>query len=257
MVETSGVPTRSRSTFMKAVLAIAGIALFISFISLGTWQVQRRAWKLDLIERTEQRVHAQPMPIPGPAQWGEVSRETHEYQAVITQGQWMLGRSVLTQAVTDLGAGFWMLTPLQQADGTQVLVNRGFVPTEQRKAIAAQIAAASPEAAGDKVSVTGLIRLTEPGGGFMRENAPAEDRWHSRDVFAIVQAKDLRAAAPFFIDQGIPGTPVAEGTWPRPGMTVIKFSNTHAVYALTWYGLAAMVLVAAWLVIRHDRRNKR
>ena len=37
-------------------------------------------------------------------------------------------------------------------------------------------------------------------------------------------------------------------------MTVIQFSNTHAVYALTWYGLALMVLLAAWLVVRHNRR---
>ena len=253
--DMSGAPTRSRSIIVKAVLALAGIALFISFISLGTWQVQRRAWKLDLIERTQQRVHGQPGPVPGPVQWGAVTRNTHEYQAVTAQGQWMPGRSVLTQAVTDLGAGFWLLTPLQQADGTQLLINRGFVPSEQRKAFAEQIAAASREAEGPVVTVTGLIRISEPGGGFMRENAPAEDRWHSRDVFAIVQAKDLRMAAPFFIDQGIPGEPVAADTWPRPGMTVIKFSNTHAVYALTWYGLAAMVVVAAWLVRRHDRRK--
>lgn len=255
MVETTGARERSRSTFMKAVLALAGIALFISFISLGTWQVQRRTWKLDLIERVNQRVHSQPVAVPAQPEWPQVLPESHEYLAVQAQGQWMEGRSVLTQAVTELGAGFWLLTPLQQADGTRLLVNRGYVPTEQRKAWAARIAAAPEGAAGDTVTVIGLLRFSEPKGGFMRDNAPDEDRWHSRDVGAIAQAKGLERAAPFFVDQGIPGDAVAANTWPRPGLTVIQFTNTHAVYALTWYGLALLVLLAAWLVIRYEKRK--
>ncbi|MEG2999863.1 MAG: SURF1 family protein [Comamonas sp.] len=259
-VETSGARKRSRSTFTKAVLALAGIALFISFLSLGTWQVQRRAWKLDLIERIDQRVHTQPVAVPAAADWPQVGKETHEYLPVTAQGRWLEGRSVLTQAVSELGAGFWLLTPLQQADGSQVLVNRGFVPTAERKAFADRIAAAasdaSANAAADPVVVTGLLRLSEPKGGFMRENAAGEDRWHSRDVAAIAAAKGLAQAAPFFIDQGLPGQLVAGKVWPRPGMTVIQFSNTHAVYALTWYGLALMVLLAAWLVVRHERRAR-
>jgi len=253
-VQTSGGRKPSRITFTKAVLALAGIALFFAFISLGTWQIQRRAWKLDLIERVNARVHSQPVAVPAQPQWPSVTPDTHEYLAVQAQGQWMEGRSVLTQAVSDLGAGFWLLTPLQQADGTQLLVNRGFIPSTERKVFAERIAQASQDAAGDVVTVTGLLRFSEPKGGFMRENAPQEDRWHSRDVEAIAQAKGLTQAAPFFVDQGIPEQAEA-ATWPRAGLTVIKFSNTHAVYALTWYGLALMVLVAAWLVMRFERRK--
>lgn len=256
MVETTGARERSRSTFMKAVLALAGIALFISFISLGTWQVQRRAWKLDLIERVNTRVHSQPVPVPAQPAWPSVQPDTHEYLAVQAQGQWMEGRSVLTQAVTELGAGFWLLTPLQMADGTQLLVNRGYLPAEQRKAFVDRIAAAPQAPAGEAVTVVGLLRFTEPKGGFMRENAPQEDRWHSRDVQAIAQAKGLDHVAPFFVDQGVPSQQAA-ATWPRTGLTVIQFTNTHAVYALTWYGLALMVLGAAWLVVRHEKRKAR
>lgn len=254
MVDSTRARKRSRSTFMKAVLALAGIALFFAFISLGTWQVQRRAWKLDLIERVNQRVHSQPVAVPAQPEWPQVRPETHEYLAVKAQGQWMEGRSVLTQAVTELGAGFWLLTPLQQADGTQLLINRGYVPTEQRKTLEARIAAAPKDAQGDAVTVIGLLRFTEPKGGFMRENAPAEDRWHSRDVAAIAQVKQLKHAAPFFVDAGVPGQ-AAGDVWPRPGLTVIKFTNTHAVYALTWYGLALLVLLAAWLVVRFEQRK--
>ena len=76
--------------------------------------------------------------------------------------------------------------------------------------------------------------------------------------------------APFFIDQcipsnahvnanantdGGPGAAALQGPWPRGGMTVVKFHNSHTVYILTWYGLALMVLGAAWLVVRHERKK--
>jgi len=110
---------------------------------------------------------------------------------------------VLTQATTGLGAGFWVLTPLALDGGGQVLVNRGFIPEAQR----AQWATRDPLAqapADAPVQVTGLLRMSEPGGGFLRRNDPAQGRWHSRDVAAIAQAQGLAEAAPFFIDAGIP-----------------------------------------------------
>ena len=248
-----------RSRGLQVLLMLAGVLLMVLFLALGSWQVQRLGWKLDLIERVEQRVHAPATPAPGPAQWAQITARSDEYRHVSLRGRFLFDKTSLVQASTVRGAGFWVLTPLQQADGTQVLVNRGFVPTAERKAFGDRIAAAaagSSGAAADPVVVTGLLRLSEPKGGFMRENAAAEDRWHSRDVAAIAVAKGLAQAAPFFIDLGLPGQPVADNVWPRPGMTVIQFSNTHAVYALTWYGLALMVLLAAWLVVRHERRAR-
>lgn len=232
------------------MLISVGIALFLGFIFLGSWQVQRRAWKLDLIERVDQRVHAAPAALPPPAEWPQITAADHEYRAVQASGHWLAGKTVLTQAVTELGAGFWVLTPLQMDDGNQVLVNRGFIPTVQRARWQDQPA----QAPQDPVTVAGLLRISEPRGGFLRENDPAQQRWFSRDVAAIAQAQGLDHAAPYFIDAGLPGQPVADGTWPRPGMTVIRFPNSHLVYALTWYGLALMVVGAAWLVRRNDRQ---
>jgi len=64
------------------MLSSVGIALFLGFIFLGSWQVQRRAWKLDLIERVEQRVHAAPAALPPPAEWPQITAADHEYRAV-------------------------------------------------------------------------------------------------------------------------------------------------------------------------------
>lgn len=239
------------------MLICVGIALFLGFTALGTWQVQRRAWKLDLIARVEQRVHAAPVAVPTPDQWPRIDAAGYEYLPVKAQGIWLEKQSVLAKALTEDGAGFWLLTPLQQADGTQILVNRGFTPEKMRAEWLKQIAEASPSAA--PVTVIGLMRMSEPGGGFLRHNDAATQQWFSRDVAAIARSQGLAHAAPYFIDQGLPaGNPAYGEARPaaeqagilRSGMTVIQFHNSHLVYALTWYGLAAMVLVAAWFVRR-------
>lgn len=251
---------RPHPRWQLALLAVLGIALFLGFVALGVWQVQRRAWKLDLIERVTQRIQAAPVAIPSPTLWPQVDAAGYEYLAVRLQGQWLSGKTVLTQAVTVLGAGYWVLTPLQQADGTQVLVNRGFVPQAQR---AQWLPSGPPALADPPVSVEGLLRISEPGGGFLRRNDPAQQRWHSRDVAAIAQTQQLAQAAPFFVDAGRPVLrsgasaelpPETQGVWPRPGLTVVQFSNSHLVYALTWFGLALMVAGSALLVARYERR---
>lgn len=248
-----------RSPLAKAMLIFVGIALFLGFMTLGTWQVQRRAWKLDLIERVEQRVHSAPVAVPQPSQWPQINAANYEYLPVTVQGISLDNQGVLTKALTEAGAGFWLITPLQLADGTQILINRGFTPEKMRAQWLKEIAQATNSS--EPVTVTGLMRMSENGGGFLRKNDAANQQWFSRDVAAIAQSKGLTHAAPYFIDQGLPkSNPAYQAAKDtamlevlRPGMTVIQFSNSHLVYALTWYGLAAMVLGAAWMVRRHEK----
>ena len=64
-----------------------------------------------------------------------------------------------------------------------------------------------------------------------------------------------------FIDQGVPAgnpaytPPDANADVLRPGMTVIQFSNSHLVYAVTWLSLAA--LWAGWLIYLWRREDGR
>lgn len=169
----------SRSRLALTVFLLCLVAIFVV---LGSWQVQRLFWKLDLIARVEARIYADPVPAPS----GAVNPADDEYRRVTTTGLFDHAKSVLVQAVTERGAGFWVVTPLRQADGSTVLVNRGFVPVDKRS----PEARLASELAAGPVSVTGLLRLTEPGGAFLRANNPAGDRWFSRDVEAIAAAKD-------------------------------------------------------------------
>jgi surfeit locus 1 family protein len=233
-------------------MAVAAVLLFCAFLWLGTWQVQRRAWKLDLIARVEQRVRAPAVPSPPPGEWAQVTAANSEYRHVQATGAFLNDSETLVQALTDLGAGFWVLTPLRLGDGTVVLVNRGFVPPEKRERAAHGAAEATTAA-----TVTGLLRITEPKGWFLRRNDPAKSLWYSRDVQAIAAARGLGVArvAPYFIDQEAASASGGADSAPVGGLTVIAFRNTHLTYAITWYGLALLVVIGAWIVIREERRR--
>ena len=253
-------PPRPHAVWQLAVIAVVGVAFFLGFVSLGVWQVQRRAWKLDLIERVSQRLAAAPTALPPVAEWPTLAKADVEYRYVQLQGTWLADKTVLTQATTALGQGFWVLTPIQQTDGSTVLVNRGFVPANQRSQWPAPENAPAPTS---QATVQGLMRMSEPDGGFLHRNDALADKWYSRDVAAIAAAQQLPHTAPFFVDSGLPDArlsanpdvlPADTGVWPREGLTVVRFSNSHLVYALTWFGLALMVVVAGGLVARHERR---
>lgn len=234
-----------RSGFRLLVILTLALAGALGFGALGVWQVRRMAWKHALIAKVESRVNAAPVAAPGPAAWADVAGE--EYRRVRVAGQFLHDRETLTQAVTRLGGGFWVMTPLRADAGFIVLVNRGFVPPDRRAQATRREALP-----GGRVEVTGLLRLTEPGGGFLRNNDPAAGRWHSRDVAAIASQQGLErmapgAFAPYFIDAG--GVP-NPGGYPVGGLTVVRFSDNHLVYAVTWFALALMTAAAAVFVIR-------
>lgn len=243
-MESGRSPRRATTLTVLGLLALLGIA---GLTALGIWQVERRAWKLDLIARVDQRSHAAPEAAPGPAAWPAINRNDDEYRRVGVTGRFVPGADTLVQAVSDLGAGFWVLTPLRAEAGYIVLVNRGFVSPDERKAGAF----AAPAT---QVSVTGLLRVTEPKGGFLRSNDPATQRWYSRDVEAIAASQTLGAVAPYFIDANAaldaPGQP-------HGGLTVIAFPNNHVVYAITWFGLALMLAGAALFVARDEWRIRK
>ena len=231
----------------KLAAGTAAGAFFCLFLALGTWQVERREWKLALIGRVETRVHARPVSAPPRAEWPQVKTESHEYRHVSATGVFLPKSQTRVQALTELGAGFWLMTPLRMADGGIVLVNRGFVSGELPL----------PEGPPGTVTVTGLLRMPEPGGGFLRRNEASANRWYSRDVQAIADARAIGPVAPYFIDADVsPGARDDTGS-PVGGLTVIAFHNNHLIYAVTWYTLAFMIPAALWHALRPAVRAKR
>lgn len=226
-------------------LWLCAVLVFAGFVALGNWQLERRVWKLALMERVEQRVNAPAVAAPGVAQWSSVNRSDNEYSHVVLRGRFLQQQDTLVVAATELGSGYWVMSPFELHSGGIVLVNRGFIRQG--------VTPLAPPL--ERVEISGLLRVSEPDGSALRNNDPAAGRWYSRDVEAIAASHNLRVA-PYFVDAAakMPGSRGASA--PSGGHTVIQFHNSHLVYAVTWYALALMVIVAAVLVVRETRQAR-
>ena len=277
-----------RSTRTRRVVALCAALLCAVFFALGAWQLQRLQWKTALIAQVDQRAHAAPAAAPSSSAWANLSSHTDDYRHLRLEGRFLDHLSTQVQAVTELGAGHWVLTPfIGSSGGAVVLVNRGFIPN----------GAVPADAGPDLASITGLLRMSEPGGGFLRDNDARHKRWYSRDVAAIGAARGLTQVAPWFLDQdaavslasktgsdpsgsnlaqrqlrgadslAINGTdpgsdlgsaPILNTPVSRPGallapvggLTVISFRNSHLVYALTWFAMGLMAAGAGYAIAR-------
>lgn len=232
------------------------------FAGLGVWQIQRLGWKHDLIARVEARIHATAVPAPARHQWSTLDLHDAEYRRVRVRGEYLHDRETLVDAITALGPGAWVLTPLRTGDGI-ILINRGFVAPERLDPASRR----AGQLAGE-VEVQGLLRRSEPAGRVLRPNQPDEDRWFSRDVAAIARVRGLGEVAPFFIDaDALPGSAIAatpdgaadaspavaamrSATAPVGGLTVVRFRDPHLMYAVTWFALAGLCIAGVVLLVR-------
>lgn len=262
------VAPRPRSVVKLLVLAVGAVLTFSCFVALGTWQLYRLQWKLALIARVEQRVHAPAVAAPGPTVWPGFNAAANEYRHVRVTGSFLCQLTTRVYASTALGAGYWVITPIRDPNGSIVLINRGFVPTQpagQALPIDCPVkqgaGAEHSAVASGMITVTGLLRISEPRGAFLHGNDPAGDRWYSRDVQAIATARGLPDVAPYFIDADAGQEPEqanhGDALHPVGGLTVVYFPNNHISYALTWYALALMVAVAFFWLMREERRWRR
>ncbi len=218
------------------------------FVALGIWQIERLGWKQALIARVESRVNAPPSPAPSKSEWNKVNRADDEYRHVDVTGVFDHTKETYVYASTELGPGYWVLTPLTKQGGDHIFINRGFVPLDKKEP--------STRADGQPngpVTITGLLRINEPNGTFLRANVPDADRWYSRDVEAIAAKRGIKDVAPYFIDAD---KNAIEGTYPVGGLTQIKFPNSHLQYAITWFAMAAMTVVFMGFLLKTRKRPR-
>ena len=229
--------------------SIAAACAFAVLIGLGTWQVQRKAWKEALIATVGARFAAPPVALPPPAAWGRLDPAADEYRRVRFTADLVNDKEALVFTTGsslhggDAGPGYWVFTPAR-VDGDIVMINRGFVPEDRKDpARRAQGQIAGP------VEVVGVMRWPERPGMFTPAAEPDKNLWFARDSSDIAQAKGFREVAPFYVEQE---SPPASGGLPRAGALQPIFPNNHLGYALTWYGLALVLAgsFSVWFVGR-------
>jgi surfeit locus 1 family protein len=220
--------------------------MFAFLVGLGTWQLQRKTWKEALIASLNERLAAAPSALPAAKDWQNLDAATDEYRPVKFSAAFDYGAAALVYAGGSAlrpdvsGIGYWVFIPARLADGSTLLVNRGFVPEGRQD----RNSRAAGEVSGP-IAITGVMRWPEPRHWFTPNDDPAKNLWFVRDPQAIAAAKGIGPIAPFYIEQE---SPVPPGGLPQPGKVVVNLPDNHLQYAVTWYGLAlALVGVfAAW-----------
>ncbi len=242
--------SRPRSASMVWLLLGAGLALSLLLV-LGTWQVQRLAWKENLIATIEARLADAPRPLEEILAMHAAGEEV-EYRPVTLVGEFAHEHEQYFLATHEGASGWHVYTPLRLADGAWIFVNRGFVPYDRRDP------ATRPQG-----QVTGEVRLsglarTAPDAKPSRivpDNESEARTYFWKDLRGMQAATSLDPVHPLFVDADAAPNP---GGLPIGGVTRIDLPNNHLQYAVTWYGLALALIgvLGFWLVgQRRDGRT--
>lgn len=231
--------------FALFILAAVGV-----LAALGTWQLERLSWKESLIAELDAKLSAKPTDLPPRERWQRLEQAKEEFRRVAFPAEFLPGEEALVYSSGSslrpdtAGPGYWVFSPARLTGGSIVVVNRGFVPEGKQDAKAH----AQPSGV---IDVVGAMRWPEVRGQFTPPDEPQKNLWFARDPAAMAAAKNWGTVAPFYVDQEAPLSP---GGLPKAGPLKASLPNSHLQYAVTWYGLAAAVLIAALFFWRSRRR---
>ena len=225
---------------VPATVALAALAVLLG---LGTWQIERKAWKEALIAKLERRQNDAPIALPPSFEWPGMTPDNSEFTRVRLRAEFPKASDALVfsggSSIRDdaKGAGYFVFSPARLPGGQQIAVNRGFV-----------LDRTYPAPSGPQ-DIVGSIRWTEAPSWFVSDHDAAGDIWTVRDPAAMAALKSWGPVAPFYIEQELPVPP---GGLPHPAPLKVRLRNDHLQYAITWYGLAAVLVVmfAIWLARR-------
>jgi surfeit locus 1 family protein len=212
-------------------LSLFCAVLFASLIALGVWQLDRLQWKLGLIAEVQHNLAAAPISLdealgPGP---------NAQYRRVALDGRFDNAKEAYVFGTDEAGAPVYhVMVPFQLQDGRTVLVDRGIVPKEKIDPTTRRAGQIEGEA-----HLIGVWRVPDPPGWFTPAPDAAHRIWYAHDLTAIAKADGITLVAPAIVEADATRNP---GGWPKGGQTRVTFRNEHLQYAITWFGLAAVLL---------------
>lgn len=213
--------------------ALTTIPMLALGVGLGVWQLQRLAWKQDLLARIDRAEQAPPAPLAGVPE---------PFRRVVLQGRFLplvawYGAEVRS---TRDGAvmGAHLLSPVERPGMEPVIVDRGWAPT-----------GFDPAPPPGPVTIEGYVRPPELPIRFGAADDPAARRFYALDPAAIGRALGLPQVAGFTVVALGP-----QGRLPEPAAALPRPPNDHLSYALTWFSLSLGLVVVFALYARQVLR---
>ncbi|MDQ0466670.1 surfeit locus 1 family protein [Caulobacter ginsengisoli] len=234
--------TSERGSRFPIGLTIATAIAMAILIGLGVWQLQRLAWKQNLLAQIAARSTAPAVSLDA----GLASAENPEFTRVrVVCPGLATARFVAIYAIGEGQAGDRLVSLCHPTDSKlALLVDRGFV--------AGTISARPPQTESQTpVAIVGLLRRGDHGNAFTPP--PQDGRFFSRDLAAIGKALGAtRPLAPLMLSAETSSNPEWKALVPAPLPSDIP--NRHLEYALTWFGLAG-ALAAVYGAMLWRRRK--
>ncbi len=218
---------------------LVSLPILVLSLGLGIWQMERREWKRDILDRIAVNQAAAPITLDELLRGDPLK---HEYGRVKIAGTFLHDKEFYL-AARSLGnrVGLQVVTPLRTDDGTVVLFDRGWIPQERKDP--ARRAEGQPAG---RVEVTGIVRRTQTSPWFAPENVPDRNVWFHVDVplmRSLAGGKPDPRLDTFFLEADATPNP---GGVPIGGQTRLDIPNDHLQYAITWFLIAA-ALVGVYL----------
>ncbi len=213
-------------------LLIFGLAGLGVLLSLGIWQVQRLAWKQDVLAEIDSRIAAAPVALPQ-----QVSEDADKYLPVTISGEMEPGEIHVLVSVKQVGAGYRIIQSFSTGDRT-ILVDRGFVPTTAKQA----------KRRTGPMEVTGNLHWPDEIDSYTPEPDIDSNIWFARDVPNLAAAL---GAEPVLL---IARSDTDPGVTPLP-MDTAGIPNDHLQYAITWFGLALVWAAMTGYFLWRSRAN--
>jgi surfeit locus 1 family protein len=226
--------------------SLSALVAFVLLLGLGTWQVERKHWKENLLAKIAARVAADPVPLERAMAEMRAGGDV-EYTHVSGVGRFLHDKERYLYAPTPTGLGWHVLTPLEIRPDRVVWVNRGLVP-DASKTPSARPAGQIP----GETTVAGVLRLQPQKTLFTPENDAARNIWYWADIPALSRSALPAGVTALPVTIEADANPAPPGGLPKGGVTRITLPNRHLEYAVTWYGLA-LTLIGVYLAFAINR----
>lgn len=212
------------------LLGLAGVGFLCG---LGIWQVQRMYEKRGQLDEMTAGISVPAVAVPV-----QLNPEKDRYRPVTAEGRFTGETLYVLSGKPMIGAGVQVVSVLEMADGRRLLVDRGFLPDDDKHK---QLTVGA-------VKITGNLMWPRDSNQYTPPPDPKTGLWFGRDAVAMAA---LLKTEPTFI---VAREPTGDGIEAMP-VDTSSIPNDHWGYAITWFLLAAVWAVMTVALVWRIRRQ--